>query len=113
MRMWGVDPKVMCNRHLLGEHVEMHMFVGTIKRGTSLRGYIDGGLVETHLIDMRHDELAREMIRRGMNHKSPIEHLYPPAMGRIDRAGNLRELASRCPECARLQAVARERGFLK
>ena len=26
MRMWLVDPKFMCNQHLLGEHVEMHSF---------------------------------------------------------------------------------------
>lgn len=25
--MWGVDPSAMCRNHLLGEHVEMHMFV--------------------------------------------------------------------------------------
>ena len=36
MRMWNVDPKLMCNKHLLGEHVEMHMFFGTIQKGISM-----------------------------------------------------------------------------
>ena len=35
MRMWNVDVTKMCNKHLLGEHVEMHMFVGIIIKGTS------------------------------------------------------------------------------
>ena len=25
MRMWMVNPKMMCNKHLLGEHVELHL----------------------------------------------------------------------------------------
>ena len=28
MRMWMVNPGFMCNKHLLGEHVECHMLVG-------------------------------------------------------------------------------------
>ncbi len=47
MRMWNVLPEYLCRKHLLGEHVEMHMFVGTIKRGVSLNGYIKNKLVET------------------------------------------------------------------
>ena len=26
MRMWMVNPRIMCRQHLLGEHVEIHMF---------------------------------------------------------------------------------------
>ena len=37
MRMWMVDPQIMCRQHLLGEHTEMHMFVGTLKRGPALQ----------------------------------------------------------------------------
>lgn len=40
MRMWKVNPKNMCRQHLLGEHVECHMFVGAILKGISLSGYI-------------------------------------------------------------------------
>jgi hypothetical protein len=30
MRMWMVPPKVMCRKHLLGEHVEIHMLAGSL-----------------------------------------------------------------------------------
>ncbi len=35
-----VDPTIMCRNHLLGEHVEIHMFVGTIDQGQSVRGFL-------------------------------------------------------------------------
>lgn len=104
MRMWNVDPKLMCNKHLLGEHVEMHMFVGTIRKGVSLQGYIDGGLVETQHIKRRHDELVVEMERRGMNHKSPMpDGGLVLAAGIVDVPANLVELSRRCPACRALQ----------
>lgn len=103
MRMWGVDPGVMCKRHLLGEHVEMHMFVGTILKGVLLEGtrYVSGGLVEVHNIKCRHDELVVEFCRRGypsgLDHRSPIDYRGPWVVaGRIDISANLKELSNRC-----------------
>lgn len=72
MRMWMVDPKIMCNRHLLGEHVECHMFVGTILKNKSLQGYIDNKLLFIGHLANRHQALVEEMIRRGFNHKSEL-----------------------------------------
>lgn len=46
MRMWMVPPIVMCQQHLLGEHVEMHMLIGAMKKGTSMAGYCQNGLME-------------------------------------------------------------------
>ena len=40
MRMWMVDPKKMCRKHLLGEHVEIHMMVGTLLKGRSIDGFL-------------------------------------------------------------------------
>ena len=99
MRMWNVRPDYLCRKHLLGEHVEMHMFVGVIKKGISLKGYIENKLVETDKIQQRHDELSIEMISRGFNHKSPIDSVDIPAVGNIDIVGNIKELIKRCPDC--------------
>jgi hypothetical protein len=102
MRMWGIDPKKLCNRHLLGEHVEMHMFTGCLKKGLNLKGYYDKKLVCTNLIKKRHDELANEMIIRGMNHNSPIAEIdtfKDSVYGEIDVQANIRELINRCPRC--------------
>lgn len=98
--MWGVDPRVLCRKHLLGEHVEMHMFVGTIRKGVSLGGYLSKGLLEPHLLEARHLELVSEMESRGMTHRSPLQdHLPQAPAGKVHRDGNLAELWSRCPEC--------------
>ncbi len=29
-RMWGIDPRWLCDQHLIGDHAEMHQVVGTI-----------------------------------------------------------------------------------
>jgi pyrimidine dimer DNA glycosylase len=115
MRMWKVNPKLLCRKHLLGEHVEMHMFIGTLKAGISIQGYIADGLVETQHILRRHDQLAKEMIARGYNHASPIPIIRLPRKGRVDIEANLKELARRCPECKakiRADAVANRKAKL-
>lgn len=45
MRMWMVDPATMCDRHLLGEHAEIHMAIGTIAKGRSVAGRVEHGLL--------------------------------------------------------------------
>ena len=101
--MWMVDPQVMCRKHLVGEHVEMHMLVGTIVRGKSLAGYVAKGLIDTTQIQSRHDALAQEMLARGYYHHSPL--VMPPvaAMGRVDSLASVKELARRCELCASRQ----------
>jgi len=109
MRMWNIPPKVMCRKHLLGEHVEMHMFVGTIEKGTSIKGYLDNGLVNTGEIKTRHDLLAAEMVDRSYNHKSPLEQPKALIQSSVDVLANLKELARRCPEC---RALIQKAGLL-
>lgn len=99
MRMWLVDPFLLCRRHLLGEHVELHMLVGTLRRGISIQGYLDNGLVDTSWIWLRHDELVAEMENRGMNHTSPLAHVKVEPAGCVDLEANLKELAKRCHRC--------------
>ena len=109
MRMWKVDPKLMCRQHLLGEHVEMHMFAGCMLKEKSIAGYVCDGLVEIHNLCARHDALAEEMQRRGYRHKSPFQ--IPEALmrrGAVDVEANLKELSRRCPEC-RKRIMARRK----
>ncbi len=99
MRMWMVDPEIMCQKHLGGEHVECHMLVGSLLKGISLKGYAEKGVLEVHSIKDRHDVLAAEMSRRGMNHKSPLPAFVDPIFGHINREWSLNELLKRCPRC--------------
>lgn len=105
MRMWMVDPRSMCDQHLLGEHVELHMLAGTLARRHSIDGYIDNGLLEPASMQDRHARLVEEMDRRGFNHRSPLpeaELSYLPQTARearVDVDSVRRELARRCERC--------------
>jgi len=96
-----VDPKIMCRQHLLGEHAEIHMFIGTISRGYSVKGYLEKGLLEVHSLYDRHDELVREMKHRNYRHYSTISETWKQArmLGSIDKDKNLKQLIMRCSRC--------------
>ena len=91
----------MCRQHLLGEHVEIHMFIGTINRGKSVKGYLENGLLEVHNLYNRHEELVEEIIRRKYNHYSEVKKKWKSAekVGIINKEKNLKELISRCSKC--------------
>ncbi len=101
MRMWMVDPRIMCRQHLLGEHAEIHMFVGAIDSGCSVKGYVEKGLLEVHNLHERHEELVREMKRRGYRHNSEVDKKWRQAeqLGSINKEKNLRQLLDRCSRC--------------
>jgi len=89
----------MCRQHLLGEHFEIHKAVGCVNKKRSLKGYIKSGFLEFSTLRVRHDELAREMKRRGMNHKSPLPEFNCKMEGRVDVDKSVRELLQRCSRC--------------
>src|SRR5512140_3519098 len=104
MRMWMVPPRRMCRKHLLGEHVEIHMAVATLRLGKSVSGFLEKGLLELGSLRSRHDELVAEMLRRGYRHASPLGRVPRRSEGKVDRKANLLDLARRCPDCKALSA---------
>jgi len=112
VRMWLVDPERMCDRHLLGEHFEMHVFCGALVSGRSMKGYISAGLVEVSKLKSRHDELVREMENRGMKHRSPFgDELQLECAGKVDSIRSEMLLLARCESC-RVRIRRKELGFL-
>jgi hypothetical protein len=105
--MWMVDPTLMCRQHLLGEHVECHMFRGSLLKGKSVRGFLDAGLLDSRQLAHRHDQLAAEMERRGYNHSSPLPTDFDvdAAVSDVNPVTAMHELASRCPSCRQLQSM--------
>ncbi len=110
MRMWMVNPKIMCNYHLLGEHRELHMLLGSLKKRRSITGYIKSNCIEPLSIKDRHDALVEEMKRRGWTgHKtfmdvieaaSAVGNLTLKEMNvKIDKEKALEDLLSRCSRC--------------
>jgi hypothetical protein len=105
--MWMVDPTQMCRQHLLGEHVECHMFRGSLLKGKSLGGFLEAGLLDSRQLSQRHDGLAAEMERRGYRHASPLLSDFDAdgAAGDVNAATAMHELASRCESCRELQSA--------
>ncbi len=108
MRMWMCSPKIMCKNHLLGEHNECHMFLGSLKKRINIDGYIKNDLLEPLSLKNRHDALADEMIKRGYNHNSNLifdENIifsYLPAKyinHRINKENSLNILINKCLLC--------------
>ena len=102
--MWMVDPKILCRKHLLGEHVELHMCAAHLKLRRCIDGWVDGNCLEPASIGIRHTALAEEMVRRGYKHASPLTQPVIAAHQRpwatVDKPAALAELKRRCPECA-------------
>jgi hypothetical protein len=106
MRMWMVDPRQMCRKHLLGEHVECHMFYAILLKKQSINGYIINNCLEVTALKSRHDALAEEIFHRGYQHHSPINQM--PDISYLNEKiikyhvkveDSETDLKSRCKEC--------------
>lgn len=79
-RQFNIDPRLLCQQHLLGEHSEMHEGVGLIRSEKcpwsteQMEGQARSGNIDTTWFQPRHHALADELERRGMNHNSPMEY---------------------------------------
>lgn len=81
------------------------MFVTHLNLGRKVDGYLKNGLLEIHHLEQRHEELVKEMDKRGYLHKTPFVPLVELRVaGHVDREANLKILADRCLECRELQS---------
>ena len=76
MRIWDVDPAILCRAHLLGEHRELHGLWNILTQGKT--GYANHpetlrwvGRIKA--LYNRHEALVAEMTRRGYEHASPLD----------------------------------------
>lgn len=108
MRMWMIDPRLLCRKHLLGEHGEIHKHRHNfVKQHSILKRISPVVQIEPASMKLRHDALAEEMIRRNYNHNSPYEmpdisHLpidHRNAVVNITISVN--DLKKRCPVCSK------------
>ena len=99
--MWMTNPECMCQQHLLGEHLELHMFATHLRNGKGIAGFIKSNCIEPGAIKIRHDLLVKYM----KNHNTPIEQPNLSKYSKEEReakvdvkeAGKL--LYSRCGLC--------------
>lgn len=112
MRMWMVNPKLMCFKHLHGEHLECHMFLGSVLKKMNLKGFIEEDCLEPESIAFRHRQIIDEMMERG-HYKVGHEELVVPdgtldiflpeqRLHRIDAINSFILLNSRCSDCRKI-----------
>ncbi|HZU21779.1 MAG TPA: pyrimidine dimer DNA glycosylase/endonuclease V [Terriglobales bacterium] len=106
MRMWMLPPRQMCRKHLLGEHVEIHMAAASLRLGKNLEGFLERGLLELGKLRRRHDALAAEMLRRGYRHNSPLPVVNGVRRGKVDLGKSARDLRARCKDCRELLSAS-------
>lgn len=106
MRMWMINPELLCNKHLLGEHGEIHKHRHNFVKKHNISGRIHPVVqIEPSSMKVRHDELAKEMLKRNMNHKSDYEqpdisYLSDNLrLAKVDTNISKSDLIQRCEEC--------------
>ena len=75
MRIWDLSPTILCRNHLLGEHRELHAIWSILtqnKKGYSLHPETIRWRGKLKALYKRHEELVKEMHKRGYNHQSPL-----------------------------------------
>ena len=76
MRIWDILPNKLCKNHLLGEHRELHAIWVVItekKKGYFMHPETIRWKGKLKALYIRHEELVKEMNRRGYMHKSPLD----------------------------------------
>lgn len=74
MRIWNIPPHLLCRKHLMGEHLELHMIISSLDNHKSLNGFFLNGLIQLDIIYNRHEELTIEIQGRGYKHNSIMDH---------------------------------------
>lgn len=103
MRMWMIPPQLLCRQHLLGEHNEIHKFVGYANKGNSVEGWLRRGYINPAMLQKRHDVLVEEMSKRGYRHLSPLQELTREDLQlrfcHVDLQRSVVDLCMRCRFC--------------
>ena len=84
MRIWDLEPKILCRNHLLGEHRELHAMWTIIslgKKGYSKHPETIRWYGKLKALYTRHENLVLEMKKRGYNHKSPLNKNLATGIG--------------------------------
>ena len=75
MRIWDLSPEILCRRHLLGEHRELHglwVILTENKKGFSRHPETLRWRGKLQALYRRHEALVAEMARRGYRHNTPL-----------------------------------------
>lgn len=105
MRMWMINPELLCDQHLLGAHGEIHKFKHSFEKKHNMIKRITLGQIEPKAMKEEHDRLVLEMEKRGMKHNSPYElpdlNYIPQEYldMKVDADKSIEDLKDRCFKC--------------
>lgn len=105
MRMWMINPELLCKNHLLGEHSEIHKHKNVFVKHYSIKKRVERKQIQPEAMKSRHDELVVEMKRRGYNHNSEYEMPDLSYLNKehrttkVDKRKSIVDLLNRCNEC--------------
>lgn len=78
MRIWDINPKHLCRKHLLAEHRELHGLWNIITKHKCKGGYSCHPetlrwIGKEKALYLRHESLIEEFSKRGYNHHTPLD----------------------------------------
>jgi Skp family chaperone for outer membrane proteins len=76
MRIWDIAPSFLCRKHLLAEHGELHALWSIIlnnRKGFSKHPETLRWRGKLKALYNRHEELVKEMEKRGYQHSSALD----------------------------------------
>jgi len=78
MRIWDIETKYLCRKHLLGEHRELHGLWNILTKHGMKGGYSKHPetlrwVGKEKALYLRHEEILKEMQKRGYKEKSPLD----------------------------------------
>ncbi|MCM8819225.1 MAG: pyrimidine dimer DNA glycosylase/endonuclease V [Candidatus Omnitrophica bacterium] len=77
MRIWDISVQKLCNKHLLGEHRELHAIWSILvnnKKGYSNHPETLRWKGKLKALYLRHKKLVCELKKRGYKHKSALDY---------------------------------------
>ena len=77
MRIWDINPKYLCNKHLVAEHSELHAVWNILTKSKSKSGYANHPETKRwqgklRALFNRHEVLVKELINHSYTHRSPL-----------------------------------------
>jgi len=78
MRIWDINPKYLCRKHLLAEHHELHGLWNILTIHKGMGGYSRHPETlrwkgKKKALYLRHEALVKEFDKRGYHHNTPLD----------------------------------------
>lgn len=86
MRIWDINPRYLCRKHLLAEHRELHGLWNILtkhkgKGGYSLHPETLRWVNKKKALYSRHEKLVKEFFRRGYKHYTSLDKHLATGLG--------------------------------